>query len=81
MTSASLERGVSHGMEFELAKNKVFKIDEDSAQASARLRKFIAKRSDVLLWELAQFDRPDLFLAYLQKTYIPELSAGSKLGN
>ncbi|MBC3808376.1 hypothetical protein H8K52_13605 [Undibacterium seohonense] len=76
----SVERGVSHGMEFELAKNKVFKIDEDSAQASARFRKLIAKRSDVLLWGLAQFDRPDLFLAYLHKTYIPELRDPELLG-
>ncbi|WP_395007229.1 substrate-binding periplasmic protein [Undibacterium sp.] len=76
----SVERGVSHGMEFELAKNKVFRIDEDSAQASARFKKLIAKRSDVLLWGLAQFDRPDLFLTYLHKTYIPELADPELLG-
>jgi polar amino acid transport system substrate-binding protein len=76
----SVERGVSHGMEFELAKNKIFKIDEDSAQASARFRKLIAKRSDVLLWGLVQFDRPDLFLDYLHKTYLPDLRDPELLG-
>jgi hypothetical protein len=69
----SIERGVSHGMAFELAKDKVFKIGEDSAQAAARFRKLIAKRSDVLLWGLAQFDRPELLVEYLHKTYIPGL--------
>lgn len=69
----SIERGVSHGMAFELAKDKVFKIGEDSAQAAARFRKLIAKRSDVLLWGLAQFDRPELLVEYLHKIYIPSL--------
>lgn len=76
----SVERGVSHGMKFELAKNKIFKIDEDSAQASARFRKLIAKRSDVLLWGLVQFDRQDLFLDYLHKTYLPDLRDPELLG-
>jgi polar amino acid transport system substrate-binding protein len=76
----SVERGVSHGMEFELAKDKVFKVDEDSAQAAARFRKLIAKRSDVLLWGLMQFDSADLFLDYLHNTYIPELGDPELLG-
>jgi polar amino acid transport system substrate-binding protein len=76
----SVERGVSHGMEFELAKNKIFKIDEDAAQASARFRKLIAKRSDVLLWGLLQFDRQDLFLDYLHKIYLPGLRDPELLG-
>nr|WP_314864070.1 transporter substrate-binding domain-containing protein [uncultured Undibacterium sp.] len=78
--TVSIERGVSHGMEFELAKNKVFKIDEDSAQASARFRKLIAKRSDVLLWGLIQFDKQDQFLTYLHQTYIPDLRDPELLG-
>jgi polar amino acid transport system substrate-binding protein len=78
--TVSVERGVSHGMEFELAKNKIFKIDEDSARASARFRKLIAKRSDVLLWGLVQFDRQDLFLDYLHKTYLPSLRDPELLG-
>jgi polar amino acid transport system substrate-binding protein len=78
--TVSIERGVSYGMEFELKKNKVFKIDEDSAQASARLRKLIAKRSDVLLWGLVQFDKQDQFLKYLHETYIPDLRDPELLG-
>lgn len=78
--TVSVERGVSHGMEFELAKNKIFKIDEDSAQASARFRKLIAKRSDVLLWGLVQFEHPDLFLNYLHTTYLPGLRDPELLG-
>jgi polar amino acid transport system substrate-binding protein len=78
--TVSIERGVSHGMEFELAKNKIFKIDEDSAQASARFRKLIAKRSDVLLWGLVQFDKQDQFLTYLHQTYIPDLRDPELLG-
>lgn len=76
----SVERGVSHGMEFELAKNKVFKIDEDTAQSSARFRKLLAKRSDVLLWGLVQFDRQDLLLDYLHKVYLPSLRDPELLG-
>lgn len=76
----SVERGVSHGMEFELAKNKIFKVDEDPARASSRFRKLIAKRSDVLLWGLVQFDRQDLFLDYLHKTYLPNLRDPELLG-
>lgn len=76
----SVERGVSHGMEFELAKNKIFTIDEDASQASARFRKLIAKRSDVLLWGLVQFQESDKFLDYLYKVYIPELRDPELLG-
>lgn len=76
----SVERGVSHGMEFELAKNKIFKVDEDTAQSSARFRKLLAKRSDVLLWGLVQFDRQDLFLHYLHQVYIPSLRDPELLG-
>lgn len=76
----SVERGVSHGMEFELAKNKVFKVDEDTAQSSARFRKLLAKRSDVLLWGLIQFDRQDLLLDYLHKVYLPSLRDPELLG-
>lgn len=76
----SVERGVSHGMEFELAKNKIFKVDEDTAQSSARFRKLLAKRSDVLLWGLVQFDRQDLLLDYLHKVYLPSLRDPELLG-
>lgn len=71
--TVSVERGVSHGMEFESVKNKFFKVDEDTASAAARFRKLIAKRSDVLLWGLVQFDQEDKILKYLHQTYVPSL--------
>jgi ABC-type amino acid transport substrate-binding protein len=76
----SVERGVSHGMKFELAKNKIFKVDEDFAQSSSRFRKLLAKRSDVLLWGFVQFDKQDLLLDYLHNVYLPGLRDPELLG-
>jgi hypothetical protein len=76
----SVERGVSHGLEFERAKKTVFKVDEDSPQPAARFKKLILKRSDVLLWGLVQFDRADEMKEYLHKVYIPSLNDPSLIG-
>lgn len=78
--TVSVERGVSHGMEFDAARRRLFLVDEDTASASARFRKLIAGRCDVLLWGLVQFDRALELQKYLQQTYIPSLQDPDLLG-
>lgn len=78
--TVSVERGVSHGMEFDAARRHLFQVDEDTASASARFRKLIAGRCDVLLWGLVQFDRASELERYLQKTYIPSLQDPTLIG-
>ncbi len=70
----SVERGVSHGMEFEAARGTVFKVDEDAASAPIRFRKLMAGRSDALLWGLVQFDEHAEIQDYIQNKYIPSMS-------
>jgi polar amino acid transport system substrate-binding protein len=53
----SIERGVSHGFEFEKAKNLVFRVDEDTASVELRFKKLFAGRSDALFWQARQFRR------------------------
>ena len=69
----SVERGVSHGLVFEQAKNTLFKVDEDAASATVRFKKLIAQRCDVLLWGLVQFEKPEPLLKYLHEVYLPSL--------
>jgi ABC-type amino acid transport substrate-binding protein len=54
--TVSVERGVSHGFEFEKAKNTVFRVDEDTASVELRFKKLFAGRSDALLWQARQFE-------------------------
>lgn len=70
----SVERGVSHGMDFEAARGKVFKVDEDAASAPIRFRKLVAGRSDALLWGLVQFDDHLAIKEYIQEKYIPSMN-------
>lgn len=70
----SVERGVSHGMDFEMARGKIFKVDEDAASAPIRFRKLKAGRSDALLWGLVQFDEHVAIQEYIQKKYIPSMN-------
>lgn len=70
----SVERGVSHGMDFEMARGKVFKVDEDAASAPIRFRKLVAGRSDALLWGLVQFDEHRAIQDYIQNKYIPSMN-------
>ncbi|WMW81363.1 transporter substrate-binding domain-containing protein [Undibacterium cyanobacteriorum] len=78
--TVAVERGVSHGMEFDDAAGKLFRVDEDTASAAARFRKLMAKRSDVLLWGLVQFDKPQDLINYLHQMYIPSLQDSSLNG-
>ncbi len=70
----SVERGVSHGMDFEVARGNVFKVDEDAASAPIRFRKLVAGRSDALLWGLVQFDEHQAIQDYIQNKYIPSMN-------
>lgn len=70
----SVERGVSHGLAFELAKNTVFRVDEDPASPAVRFKKLLAGRCDVLLWGVVQFEQEDRLLDYLHFYYIPRLN-------
>lgn len=70
----SVERGVSHGMDFEAARGRIFKVDEDAASASIRFRKLMAGRSDALLWGIVQFDEHAAIQDYIQNKYIPSMN-------
>lgn len=63
----SIERGVSHGFEFEKARNILFKIDEDTASVESRFKKLFAGRSDALFWQARQFKRAQDLENYLIK--------------
>jgi ABC-type amino acid transport substrate-binding protein len=70
----SVERGVSHGMEFELAKNTVFKIDEDTSSSLSRFKKLVAQRCDILLMGGLSFESSVQVEEYLNKEYIPKFN-------
>lgn len=61
----SIERGVSHGFEFEKARNLVFRVDEDTASVELRFKKLFAGRSDALFWQARQFRRAKELEDYL----------------
>lgn len=76
----SVERGVSHGMNFDESRQSLFRVDEDTASAASRFRKLIAKRSDVLLWGLVQFDRPEALSEYINRVYVPSFRDSELIG-
>ena len=66
----SIERGTSHGVEFEKARNILFKVDEDTASVESRFKKLFAGRSDALFWHSRQFKRAKELEDYLiQKVF------------
>ncbi|MBY0572517.1 MAG: ABC transporter substrate-binding protein [Undibacterium sp.] len=67
----SIGRGFSHGLEFDRAKNVIFTVEEDSATSTARFKKLIAKRSDLMLWPIRQFTQSQEVEAYINQTLIP----------
>lgn len=77
----SVERGVSHGMDFEAARGKVFQVEEDTASAPIRFRKLMLGRSDALLWGLVQFDEHQAIQNYIQTQYIPSMNDPQLLGS
>ncbi|MBR7799457.1 substrate-binding periplasmic protein [Undibacterium fentianense] len=48
----SVGRGFSHGMEFEQARDIIFKVEEDASFTTARFNKLINKTNDLILWPL-----------------------------
>jgi polar amino acid transport system substrate-binding protein len=72
--TVSIGRGFSHGMEFEQAKNIIFKVQEDSALEAARFKKLVVKHSEVMLWPVRELERVDQVETYLQKKLIPSFN-------
>lgn len=70
----SVERGVSHGLEFEAARNHLFITDEDISSEASRFKKLVAGRSDVLLWGIRQFEQRDELEHFLNSDYLPSLN-------
>ncbi|MBR7801231.1 substrate-binding periplasmic protein [Undibacterium fentianense] len=52
----STGRGFSHGLEFDQARDVVFKVQEDSASTISRFKKLMAKRSDLMVWPVRGFE-------------------------
>jgi ABC-type amino acid transport substrate-binding protein len=77
--TVSVVHGVSYGMDFEIVKNKLFKVETDIACAASRFKKLVLKRSDVLLWDEVQFDQQKQLMEYLHITYIPNMKDQSLL--
>ncbi|MFZ6658134.1 substrate-binding periplasmic protein [Undibacterium sp. TJN19] len=72
--TVSIGRGFSHGMDFEKAKNVVFKVQEDSASSAARFKKLMGRRSDIMLWPIRQLQRSEQVEAYLRDQLIPSFN-------
>ncbi len=70
----SVERGVSHGLEFEAARGVIFMTDDDVASESSRFKKLAAGRSEVLLWGTRQFEKREELEQFLNQEYIPSLN-------
>jgi len=67
----SIGRGFSHGIEFDRARDVIFRVDEDSSAESARFKKLIAKRSDLMLWPVRQYENSQQVERYINQTLIP----------
>lgn len=76
----SIGRGFSHGMEFEQAKNVLFTVQEDSAQASARFKKLVARHSEVMLWPVRELERSGQVERYLQEKLLPSFHDPELIG-
>lgn len=68
----SIGRGFSHGMEFDQARDVVFTVQEDSASVAARFKKLIAKRSDLMLWPVRQFEHSSQVEHYINTMVVPD---------
>ena len=68
----STGRGFSHGLEFDLARDVVFTVQEDSASTHARFKKLIAKRSDLMVWPVRGYENHKEVEAYINRTIVQE---------
>lgn len=64
--------GLSHGEEYENAKNNVFIVQEDFISYRERFRKLVHKRSDVLFIPFHQNDSHDQVEKFVNLTMVPE---------
>jgi polar amino acid transport system substrate-binding protein len=66
----STGRGFSHGMEFDQARDVIFKVQEDSASTIARFKKLVAKRSDLMVWPVRGYQRHNEVEEYINQVII-----------
>jgi ABC-type amino acid transport substrate-binding protein len=70
----SVGQGVSHGMEFEQLRTTLFRVDEDPSSIDVRLKKLLARRSDLMLWPDSVFQNATQIDQYLHKKIIPDFN-------
>lgn len=70
--TVSIGRGFSHGMEFDEARDVLFSVQETSASTSARFKMLMAKRSDLMLWPVRQFETSRQVENYVNNRLIAE---------
>jgi ABC-type amino acid transport substrate-binding protein len=68
----STGRGFSHGMEFDQARDVIFKVQEDSASTVARFKKLMAKRSDLMVWPVRGYEHHAEVEAYINRIVVKE---------
>lgn len=68
----STGRGFSHGLEFDLARDVIFTVQEDSASTHARFKKLMAKRSDVMVWPVRGMETQKEVEKYINRIIVQE---------
>nr|WP_315486727.1 transporter substrate-binding domain-containing protein [uncultured Undibacterium sp.] len=68
----STGRGFSHGIEFDQARDVIFKVQEDSASTVARFKKLMAKRSDLMVWPVRGYEHRAEVEAYINRIIVRE---------
>ncbi|MFZ6798479.1 substrate-binding periplasmic protein [Undibacterium sp. Di24W] len=68
----STGRGFSHGMEFDQARDVIFKVQEDSASTVARFKKLMAKRSDLMVWPVRGYQHHAEVEEYINRIIVKE---------
>jgi len=66
--------GVSYGLDFEVAKNVIFKVEEDSTLIAARFKKLMLNRSNMMLLSIGQFEHSEQLENHLNNTFLPSLN-------
>jgi ABC-type amino acid transport substrate-binding protein len=68
----STGRGFSHGIEFDQARDVIFKVQEDSASTVARFKKLMAKRSDLMVWPVRGYQYRAEVEEYINRIIVKE---------
>lgn len=66
--------GLSHGEEYEKAKNKVFIVQEDFASYRERFKKLLSKRSDLMFIPFDQNNSREQVEKFVNLTVVPEFN-------